>query len=149
MQVILLEKVANLGNVGDMVNVKPGFGRNFLVPYGKAVYATAANVADFESRRAELEKAAADRLVDAQKRAEDIQKLNVVLSAKASDEGKLFGSIANRDIAQAITAAGIAVNKSEVNLPNGPIRMAGEHQVQLILHTDVQFDFNVNVEAEK
>ena len=103
MQVILLDKVANLGSVGDVVNVKPGFGRNFLVPYGKAVYATPSNIADFEASRADLEKAAANKLVDAQKRGAAIEKLELKIVAKASDEGKLFGSIAPRDIAAAIS----------------------------------------------
>ncbi|OGT47702.1 MAG: 50S ribosomal protein L9 [Gammaproteobacteria bacterium RIFCSPHIGHO2_12_FULL_41_15] len=148
MQVILLEKVANLGSIGDVVNVKPGFSRNFLVPQGKAVFATKNNLADFETRRAELEKAAEAKLADAKKRAETITNLEVKLSAKASDEGKLFGSIANRDIAAAITKAGVSVLKSEVILPNGPIRITGEHHVQLILHTDVRSDLTVFVEAE-
>lgn len=147
MQVILLDKVANLGKIGDVVNVKPGYGRNFLVPYKKAVYATQRNIADFESRRAELEKAAEQKMLDAKQRAERIQQLTIKIVAKASDEGKLFGSIANRDIAKAITAMGVAVEKAEVSLPMGPIRMTGEHTVHLLLHSDVHIEVAVLVEA--
>ncbi len=148
MQVILLDKVANLGSVGDVVNVKPGFGRNFLVPYGKAVYATPSNIADFEASRADLEKAAANKLVDAQKRGAAIEKLELKIVAKASDEGKLFGSIAPRDIAAAISEEGVDVHKAEVSLPEGPIRITGEHKVNLVLHTDVHLEAVVLVEAE-
>lgn len=137
MQVILLEKVGNLGDLGDQVNVKSGFGRNFLIPYGKAVPATKANVAEFEARRAELEKAAAEKLAVAESRAESLNGLVVTIEANAGEEGKLFGSIGTRDLADAITAAGQEVAKSEVLLPDGAFREIGEYDVDLQLHSDV------------
>jgi large subunit ribosomal protein L9 len=137
MDVILLEKVANLGSLGDKVKVKSGYGRNFLLPYGKAVAATRDNLKAFEERRAELEKAAAERLAAAQSRAEALEGQSFTISSKAGDEGKLFGSIGVRDIADAITAAGTEVEKSEVRLPEGPIRVTGEYEIELQLHTDV------------
>ena len=137
MQVILLEKVGRLGNLGDKVNVKPGYGRNFLLPYGKAVAATETNIAEFEQRRAELEAAAAGRRAAAEARAAKLAELAVTIGANAGDEGKLFGSIGTRDIADAITAAGVAVEKSEVRLPNGVIREVGEFEVDVQLHSEV------------
>lgn len=137
MQIILLEKVGRLGNLGDKVNVKSGYGRNFLIPYGKAVAATETNVAAFEARRAELEKAAAERRGAAETRATKLATLTVTIGANAGDEGKLFGSIGTRDIAEAITKAGAEVDKSEVRMPNGVIREVGEYDVDVQLHSDV------------
>ncbi len=148
MEVILLEKVANLGVLGDKVKVKAGYGRNFLVPFGKAVPATKANVESFEARRAELEAAAAATLAEAQKRAESMSEIELTITAKAGDEGKLFGSIGTRDLADAITAAGVEVAKSEVRMPNGPIRTTGEFDIALQLHTDVAATVKIFVEAE-
>ena len=145
MNVILLEKIHKLGDLGDHVKVKPGFGRNYLVPYGKAVPATAENIKAFEQRRAELEKAAAERLKAAQSRAEALDGSTVTIQAKASEERKLFGSIGIRDIAEAVSANGTAIEKSEVLLPEGPIRVTGEYQIGLQLHTDVQVSINLNI----
>lgn len=148
MQVILLEKVGRLGNLGDQVNVKPGYGRNFLIPFGKAVAATKANIAEFEQRRAGLEAAAAERRSAAEARAAQLAEKVVTITANAGDEGKLFGSIGTRDIADAITAAGIAVEKSEVRLPNGVIRETGEFQIDVQLHSDVMQSITLRVVAE-
>lgn len=148
MEVILLEKIANLGALGDKVRVKNGFGRNFLVPYGKAVPATKANIEAFEARRAELEKAAAEAFAGAEARAEKLKELALTITAKAGDEGKLFGSIGVRDIADAVTATGIEVGKSEVRMPEGPIRNTGEFGIVLQLHSDVTVDIKVTVVAE-
>jgi len=145
MDVILLEKVTNLGNLGDKVKVKAGYGRNFLLPYGKAVPATEANLVEFEARRAELEKASADKLTQAQGRATALEEKTVTITANAGDEGKLFGSIGARDIAEAITAAGEAVEKSEVRLPEGALREIGEYDITLQLHSDVSVDVKVIV----
>ncbi|SEK72239.1 large subunit ribosomal protein L9 [Atopomonas hussainii] len=147
MEVILLEKIANLGNLGDKVNVKSGFGRNFLLPQGKAVMANAANLEAFEARRAELEKAAADKLASAQARANELAELVVTITANAGDEGKLFGSIGTRDIADALTAAGIAVEKAEIRLPEGALRNTGEYDVAVHLHSDVDAAIKVVVVA--
>lgn len=148
MQVILLEKVGRLGNLGDQVNVKAGYGRNFLIPYGKAVAATKDNIAEFERRRAELEASAAERRSGAEARAAKLVELEVVIAANAGDEGKLFGSIGTRDIADAITAAGVEVQKSEVRLPNGVIREVGEFEISIQLHSDVSQDIKLRVVAE-
>jgi len=148
MEVILLEKVANLGSLGDKVNVKSGYGRNFLLPYGKAVPATEANVKAFEERRAELEKAAAESLAAAQARAEALEGASFTITSKAGDEGRLFGSIGVRDIADAVSAAGTEIEKSEVRLPEGPIRTIGEFDVELQLHTDVEVTIKLAVVAE-
>jgi len=148
MKLILQEKVVNLGNVGDQVTVKPGYGRNYLIPYGKAVPATAEAIADFESRRAELEKAAAGLLVQAKERADKLTEVSVTISANASEEGKLFGSIGSRDIAEAITEAGVVVEKREVDLPEGPIRVVGDYDVHIQLHSDVTATVKVVVKAE-
>lgn len=148
MQVILLEKVGRLGNLGDQVNVKPGYGRNFLIPFGKAVAATKDNIAEFEQRRAELEAAAGERRSAAEARAAQLAEKVVTIAANAGDEGKLFGSIGTRDIADAITAAGVAVEKSEVRLPNGVIRETGEFQIDVQLHSDVTQTFTLRVVAE-
>ena len=148
MQVILLEKVAKLGELGDKVNVKSGFGRNFLIPYGKAAPATAANLADFESRRAELQAAADTALAAAQQRAEQLAEFSVTMDANAGEEGKLFGSIGTRDIAEAVSAAGHDVKKSEVTLPTGAIREVGTYEVSLRLHSEVTAVISVVVQAE-
>ncbi|MGO1749205.1 MAG: 50S ribosomal protein L9 [Marinobacter sp.] len=147
MEVILLEKVANLGSLGDKVNVKSGYGRNFLLPYGKAAPATEANVKAFEERRAELEKAAAEKLATAQSRAEALEGASFTVTSKAGDEGKLFGSIGVRDIADVITAAGTDVEKSEVRLPEGPLRLTGEYEIELHLHSDVEVTVTLAVVA--
>lgn len=148
MEVILLEKVGRLGTVGDKVNVKSGFGRNYLLPQGKAVTATATNVAEFEARRQELEAAANDKLVSAKARAEQLAELVVTIKANAGDEGKLFGSIGARDIAVAINEAGVKVAKSEVKLPEGTLREVGEYDVDVQLHVDVIQAVKLVVEAE-
>jgi large subunit ribosomal protein L9 len=148
MEVILLQKVANLGNIGDKVKVKPGYGRNFLLPSGKAALATAANLKKFDERRTELEKAAADSLTSARTRAKQLEDFKLELRAKAGTEGKLFGSIGTADIAEALTKAGIEIERSEVRLPGGPIRLVGEHHVKLHLHSDVEIDLPVHVTAE-
>lgn len=148
MQVILLEKVGKLGDLGDQVNVKSGFGRNFLIPYGKAVPATAASIAEFEARRAELEQAAAEKKSTAQARADKLDGLLVTIAANAGEEGKLFGSIGTRDIADAISAAGVEVNKSEVKLPLGVIRETGEFEIDIQVHTDIMQTVKVNVIPE-
>ena len=149
MEIILLQKVANLGNIGDRVKVKAGYGRNFLLPQGKATLATADNVAKFEARRHELEKAAGEELSKAQARAAKLQGFKLSLTAKAGGEGKLFGSVGTSDIAEATRKAGFDVERSEVRLPHGPIRQAGEHIVQLHLHTDVTVDLPVTIVAEE
>jgi len=147
MEVILLEKIANLGNLGDKVNVKSGYGRNYLLPQGKATAATAANIAVFEARRAELEKAAAEKKAVAEARAAQLADLQISISAVAGDEGKLFGSIGTQDIADALSAAGVAVEKSEVRMPNGTIRHLGEFEVDVHLHTDVEATVKLTVVA--
>jgi len=149
MEVILLQKVANLGNIGDKVRVKPGYGRNFLLPQGKAAVATAGNLAKFEERRAELEKRASEELASARKRATQLENFKLELTAKAGNEGKLFGSIGTSDIAEALTSRGIEVERSEVRLAGGPIRLVGDHHVKLHLHTDVEIDLPVTVTAEE
>ncbi len=148
MDVILLEKVANLGNLGDKVSVKPGYARNYLVPQGKAKPATPENLKEFEARRAELEKIAAEALAAAQARAEKLATLNLEIAHQAGEEGKLFGSVTGAEIAKCITDGGVEVAKSEVRLPNGPLRELGEHEVAVQLHTDVTTNVNVNVVAE-
>jgi len=148
MEVILLEKVTNLGGLGDKVKVKSGYGRNYLVPYGKAVPATADNVKQFEARRAELEKVAADKLSKAKSRADLIEGKEVTIVAKAGDEGKLFGSIGTRDIAEAISAPGVEIEKSEVKLPEGALRSIGEYDIDIQLHTDIVSNIKLIVVAE-
>ena len=149
MQVILLDKIAHLGKVGDQVNVKSGYARNFLIPQGKAVMATAANIEHFEARRAELEEKAAQALAAAVDRAARLEALgSVTIASKAGDEGRLFGSIGTRDIADAITAKGVEVTKSEVRLPNGLIRTLGEHEVTFQFHGEVFSHLNVIIVAE-
>ena len=148
MEVILLEKVGKLGAIGDKVSVKAGFGRNFLVPQGKAIPATASNVAEFEARRAELEAAAEAKKAEAQVRADKLAELSVTIEANAGDEGKLFGSIGTRDIAEAITAAGVAVAKAEVRLPEGAIREVGEYDIDVQVHADIIQAVKLAVVAE-
>lgn len=148
MDVILLEKIANLGNLGDKVTVKAGYGRNFLIPFGKAVPASKGNLEAFEARRADLEKAATEKLSAAEKRAAEMAEIELTLTAKAGDEGKLFGSIGPRDLAEAITSAGVTVAKSEIRMAEGPIRATGEYDVGIQLHTDVAATIKVFVEAE-
>ncbi len=148
MEVILMEKIANLGNIGDRVKVRPGYGRNFLLPQGKATLATAANIALFEARRAELEQKQAGELASARERVARIEQLRLRLTAKAGSEGKLFGSLGTVDIAEACTAAGVPVARSEVRLPGGPIRVLGEHHVELHLHADVTASVTIEVVAE-
>lgn len=137
MEVILLEKSRNLGNLGDKVNVKSGYARNYLIPFSKAVPATGANLEEFESRRVELEKQAAASLLEAEARMEKLAALEVTIASKAGDEGKLFGSIGPRDVSDAVTAAGVAVEKKEVRMPEGPIRQTGEFDVSIQVHSDV------------
>ena len=149
MDVILLQKVTNLGNIGDRVNVKSGYGRNFLLPKGKATVATAENIAKFEARRAELEKQAQEEFAAAQARAAKLEGFKLSLSAKAGSEGKLFGSIGNSDIIDALAKHGHVVTRSEVRLGAGPIRNIGEHAVQLQLHADVLLEVPVVVTAEE
>ncbi len=149
MQVILLDKIGNLGSLGDQVSVKSGYARNFLIPQGKAVMATKANVEMFEGRRAELEAKVAEQLSAAQARADKVNALEaVVIVSKAGDEGKLFGSIGTRDIADAITASGVEVAKSEVRLPEGALRNLGEYEISVQLHSEVFATINLNVTAE-
>jgi large subunit ribosomal protein L9 len=148
MDIILLERVRNLGNLGDEVSVKNGYGRNFLIPQGKAVRATAANREVFEGRRAELEAQAAAQLKAAEDRAAGLAELAVTITARASDEGKLFGSVGSREIADAVTEAGQEVSKDEVLLPVGPLRSIGEFTVDLQLHSDVTASVTVNVIPE-
>lgn len=148
MQVILLEKVTNLGKLGDLVNVRPGFGRNFLIPRGKAVLATDDNKKKFEERRAELQKAEADALSEAQGRSDELNGKTITISAIAGEEGKLFGSVGTVDIAEAISKMGLAIQKHEVRLPAGPLRALGMHEVVLHLHPDVDATVTINIVAE-
>ena len=148
MELILLEKVQNLGDLGEKVNVKPGFGRNYLVPQGKAVPATTENIALFEARRAELEAAAAERLGGAETRRDAMTGVEIEITANASDEGKLYGSIGPREIADAVTALGHSLNKSEVILGEGPIRNTGEFEVLIQMHADVETTIKVSVLPE-
>ncbi|MBS0576781.1 MAG: 50S ribosomal protein L9 [Proteobacteria bacterium] len=148
MELILLQKVVNLGNLGDKVKVKPGYGRNFLIPYGKAVPATAKNLADFEARRADYEAKAGALLDAAQARKDKFEGAAVTIKANASTEGKLYGSVGPRDIAEAFTAAGLALSKSEVVMGEGPIRRMGEFEIHLHLHADVATVVKVTVVAD-
>ena len=148
MQIILLEKVANLGNLGDIVKVKDGYARNFLIPNRKARRATKEAIAEFEVRRAELEKIAAEKLAAAQAQGEKLAGLTVQIAQKAGVDGRLFGSVTNADIADALTKQGFAVEKAQVRLPEGPLKMVGDHPVQVSLHTDVVVDVTVSVLGE-
>jgi large subunit ribosomal protein L9 len=149
MEVILLQKVANLGNIGDRVKVKSGYGRNYLLPSGKATLATPEHVAAFEARRTELEAKAANELTGAQARAARLEGFALTITAKAGNEGKLFGSIGTADIAEACQKAGQDIERSEVRLPGGPLRMVGEHTVTLHLHADVDVTLPVTIVAEE
>jgi len=149
MELILLEKVQKLGDLGDKVNVKPGYGRNYLLPAGKAVPATKANLAEFEARREELEKAAMAKLSTAEERVSALDGFEIVLVANASEEGKLYGSIGPREISDAVTERGLELNKSEVIMGEGPIRYTGEHDVLVHLHADVETQIKVTVNPEQ
>jgi large subunit ribosomal protein L9 len=149
MEVILLDKVENLGGIGDKVKVKPGYARNYLLPQGKATRATAENIAEFEARRAELEAKAAGVINEARARAEKISGLRLVLRAKVGSEGKLFGSIGPVDIAEAAEAAGVEIERSELRLAEGPLRNLGEHEVEVHLHAEVSVPITVVIEAEE
>lgn len=148
MQVILLDKVVNLGALGEIVKVKDGYARNFLIPTGRARRATAAAKAEFEARRAELEKAAADKLAAAQAQGEKLQGFVVKLTQKAGVDGRLFGSVTNADIAEELSKQGHAVAKAQVRLPNGPIKTIGDNTVSVSLHTDVAVELTVTVYGE-
>jgi len=148
MQVILLEKVVNLGNLGDIVKVKDGFGRNFLIPQGKAKRATDTNKAEFEARRAELEKQQAALLDAAKERAKALAGFNLAVTQKAGVDGKLFGSVTNTDIAEGLMAKNIKVVKAEIRMPNGPLKTVGQHQVTIALHHDVTVDITIDVIGE-
>ena len=149
MEVILLESIDRLGNLGDQVKVKAGFARNFLLPKGKAKVATAENIAEIETRRAELEKQHAETLAAAKARAEKLATLQLTITAKSGTEGKLFGSVTNANIAEAIVEQGIEAMKSEVRMPEGPIRMAGEYDIDLHLHAEVNTTIKVIVIGEE
>lgn len=149
MDVILLQKVANLGDIGDRVKVRSGFGRNYLLPTGRATLATPDNVAKFEARRAELERLAKEALASAEQRAAALKDFRLVITARAGTEGKLFGSIGTADIADAATRAGHAVARSEVRLPNGPLRTTGEHEVSLHLHADIDVPLAITIVGEE
>lgn len=148
MQIILMEKVVNLGNLGDVVKVKDGYARNFLIPQGKAKRATEANMKVFQERRAELEKAQAEKLAAAQALAEKIEGFMVQITRKAGVDGRLFGSVGNADIAEALKGQGFDVEKSSIRLPNGPFKMVGDAQVEVALHTDVVANITVSVLGE-
>ena len=148
MQVILMEKVVNLGGLGDVVKVKDGFARNFLIPQGKAKRATAANLKEFENRRADLEKKANEHLVSAQERATKLEGQKIDIMQKAGPDGRLFGSVTNSDIAEALTKSGIEVKKAEIRMPAGPLKHVGEFPITIQLHSDVLAHIVVHVVAE-
>jgi large subunit ribosomal protein L9 len=148
MEVILLERVSHVGNLGDRVKVKAGFARNFLIPKGKALFANAKNVTAFEARRAEFEKTAHGLLSVAQQRAEKLNALVINVSAQASEEGKLYGSVGTKEIADAVTQAGVELSRKEVLLPEGVIRSLGEYDISLQLHSDVVAKIKLHIEAE-
>jgi large subunit ribosomal protein L9 len=149
MDVILLQKVANLGNIGDRVKVRSGYGRNFLLPGGKATLATPDNVARFEARRAELERLAHEHFASAEERAAVLKEFKLTIIAKAGTEGKLFGSIGTADIAEAATRDGQKIERSEVRLPSGPLRTVGEHVVSVHLHADIDVPLHITIVAEE
>ena len=149
MQVILMEKVANLGNLGDVVKVKDGYARNFLIPHGKAKRATDANLKAFESRSAELEKAQAETLAKAQERGSKLDGLTIQISQKAGPDGRLFGSVTNYDIVEALEKQGHEVERSQVRMPQGPLKQVGEYPIQIALHTDVAVTIKVSVLGEQ
>lgn len=148
MQVILLEKVVNLGNLGDIVRVKDGYARNFLIPSKRARRATQTAIAEFEAKRAELEKAAAEKLAAAQAEGEKLSGLTVQITQKSGVDGRLFGSVTNADIAEALAAQGFKVEKAQVRLPNGPLKMVGDYPISVSLHTDVAVDITISVLGE-
>lgn len=148
MDVILLEKMHNLGALGDVVKVKPGFARNYLIPHGKAQRATPQNIAEFESRRGDLEKAQAEALVGAQERAQKLEGLMLQMTRKAGVDGKLFGSVTNYDVAEALAAAGHDISKASIRMPQGPLKQIGEHEITLSLHADVTAQIKVSVLGE-
>ena len=148
MDIILLQKVDNLGDLGDTVHVKRGYGRNFLIPSGRAVPATPENLQAFEARRAELQKEAAEKLTEAQRRKEVIDGMAITIACKAGDEGRLFGSVGTADIAKAVNDAGVELAKKEIMLPNGSFRVAGEYEVDLHLHTDVNATLKLSIVPE-
>ncbi|MEK6593735.1 MAG: 50S ribosomal protein L9 [Pseudomonadota bacterium] len=149
MQIILLEKVVNLGQLGDVVKVKDGFARNFLIPHGKAKRATALNLAEFEKRRVDLEKAQAGQLVQAQERAAKLDGMMVQISQKAGVDGKLFGSVTNIDIAEALTKQGFEVTRASIRMPEGPLKAVGDHPLKIALHADVVVTITVSVLGEQ
>ncbi len=148
MQIILLDKVVNLGNLGEIVKVKDGYARNFLIPSGRARRATQTAIAEFEARRAELEKVAAAKLAEAQALGEKLAGVTLKLSQKAGVDGRLFGSVTNHDVSAELSKQGFAVAKAQVRMPNGPLKMVGDYTVQVNLHTDVTIDLNINVLGE-
>lgn len=148
MEVILLDKIRNLGNLGDQVRVKSGYGRNYLIPYGKAVIANEKNKAEFESRRTELEKTQTDVLAKAETRAKNLAGCKIEIVSRASDEGHLFGSVGAKEVADALTATGTEVERSEVRLPDGPIKLVGEHAITVVFHPEVSITVNVSVIPE-
>jgi large subunit ribosomal protein L9 len=148
MQVILLEKVVNLGNLGEVVKVKDGYARNFLIPQRKARRATESAIAEFEAKRAELEKAAAEKLAEAQGQGEKLNGLTVQITQKSGVDGRLFGSVTNHDIAEALTKQGFPVEKAQIRMPQGPLKTTGDHAVAVALHTDVVVDITVAVLGE-
>lgn len=149
MQVILLEKVVNLGNLGEVVKVKDGYARNFLIPQRKARRATAAAMAEFEAKRAELEKAAAEKLAAAQAQGEKLSGMTVQIAQKAGVDGRLFGSVTNADIAEAVTKQGFAVEKAQIRMPQGPLKAVGDHPISVALHTDVVVEITISVLGEQ
>lgn len=149
MQVILLEKVVNLGGLGDVVKVKEGYARNYLIPQGKARRATEAAIKEFEARRAELEKAQSDKLAAAQAVAEKLNGLVLTIPAKAGVDGRLFGSVTNFDIAEVLGKQGLPVAKGQIRMPQGPLKIVGEHKVSVALHADVVVEIGVTVVAEQ
>ena len=149
MEIILLEKVDNLGGIGDKVKVKSGYGRNYLIPKGKATLATPEHLAAFEERRAEFEARAAEGLTAAEERAVKIAELKLVIHNKVGSEGKLFGSVGTLDISEAAAAAGVPIERDEIRLPDGPLRLVGEHEIQIHLHADVDVPLTITVEAEE
>ncbi|MDX9989306.1 50S ribosomal protein L9 [Thiothrix unzii] len=148
MEIILLKKVENLGTLGNVVNVRPGYARNFLIPQGKAKMATKTNIAEFETRRAELEAEAADILAAAQARKAQLDDMVITIQAKAGNEGKLFGSVSNHEIAEAINAAGVTLERREIRMPEGALRHLGEFEVGVHLHSEVDATVKVVIEAE-
>ena len=149
MEIILLENVQNLGELGDLVNVRPGYARNYLIPQGKATFATDENKTAFEQRRKELEATAAERLEGARLRARQMENLVIEVVRKAGDEGKLFGSVSTIDIAEAVSGRGMALEKSEINLDDGALKTLGEHEVNISLHPEVHFDIRIVINAEE